>query len=107
MQRFSRLIVRIAAVGIDGDDRRGGRRQTIAFVSLNYELLQRVLGQANTSAGALSYFVEGLEHNFLESLTGFDVRLQLGGRPPGLEKLHQICRRDDIDADRPNQLDNS
>ena len=99
-----RLVVRVARVGVDGDNRRIVGQQVLAGEGLHEPLLDFVLRGAAV-ANALADLFECRGHNGIDAVAGREVRLDLLLAPGRLELGHQIRGTDDIFAQAAQQVD--
>ena len=102
----ARLVVRIAAVGVDGDDGRIVGHHVFAGEAFHEELLNLMLGSAAV-AHAAADFLESVGGNRVDGVAGLEVRLDLLGGPGGFELRDQIGRADDIFAEAADQVGGS
>ena len=98
-------IVRIAGVGVDGDHRILVRDQPFVTKPARHELLDVVFGGRRAGAHA---FADGIERAILDAVERVGreaMRRDLRVGPARVEPLHEIARRDDLDAARADRLD--
>jgi hypothetical protein len=102
----ARLIVRVAGIGVDGDDRRIVGEQVLAAKCFHEPLLNFMF-RGSTVARPLSDFLKGRRHNRIHAVAGGKVRLDLLFAPGGFELCDQIGGTDHVLSQAAQQLNRS
>ena len=100
-----RTVVRIGAMGVDGGNRRRGRREAVRGDAREDELLEAVLRQRLPFGDHGGGMREGFVHDAAELRGGVFVRGQLAIVPDRFEALDEVGGRRHLDAVTADQVD--